>query len=318
VTITNRALLERLHRRRDQVIGRKLREIWDEDIVHDIDLQSAATLSTGRAHADSERAYVAADGSVRWFTLSHLPLRDGNTVVGLVGTCREVTARKVLEQEILEISNREQRRLGTDLHDGLGQELTGLSLLLKVVEGQLAREAPQFKADVTRLNDLLAQAISSTRSLARGLAPVDLDHGGLAEALGHLVSRCKHLYHIECAYLETGSKLPPLSEGAATHLYRVAQEALSNAARYANAKRITVELRVSARKLHLSIADDGIGLAAGLARGQPGLGLKIMEYRARTLGGSIEFDQSSPGTRVALSCSLNLLRQSRSKTAGAA
>ena len=114
--------------------------MWTEENVVDIEAQAATTMRTGRALTDQERAWISADGSVRWFTFTHVPLRDHGTVSGLVCTVQEVTTRKELEQEILEISNREQRRLGSDLHDGLGQELTGLSLLLKGLEVQLSRE----------------------------------------------------------------------------------------------------------------------------------------------------------------------------------
>jgi signal transduction histidine kinase len=91
-------------------------------------------------------------------------------------------------------------------------------------------------------------------------------------------------------------------------LYRIAQEATTNAARYARAKHIDIELRTTPRKLHLSVTDDGIGLSAGLAQGKPGLGLKIMEYRAHMMGGTVAFEEPGSGTRVALACPLNLLR----------
>lgn len=256
---------------------------------------------------------MAADGTVRWFSFTHVPLRDHGTVSGLVCTVREITNQKALEQEILEISNREQRRLGSDLHDGLGQELTGLSLLLKGLEMQLAREAQQYSSQIVKISDLLAQAIQSTRSLARGLAPVNLERGGLPEALKHLAARCTDMYSLECSFTYGGQKLPDLEEGAATHLYRIAQEATTNAARYARAKSIAIDLRTSGRKLQLSITDDGIGLSAGLAQGRPGMGLKIMEYRARMLGGTIAFEEPGPGTRIVLSAPLHLLRQAKDK-----
>jgi signal transduction histidine kinase len=267
-------------------------------------------MRTGRPLTDEERAWILPDGSVRWFTVTHVPLRDRDAVSGLVCTVQEVTARKALEQEILEISNREQRRLGSDLHDGLGQELTGLSLLLKGLEVQLSRESPQYLSQVMKISDLLARAIQSTRSLARGLAPVNLERGGLPEALRHLAVRCTDMYSMQCTFSNGGQKLPDLEEGAATHLYRIAQEATTNAARYARAKSIDIELRTTGRKLELSIADDGIGLSAGLAKGRPGMGLKIMEYRARMLGGTINFEEPGAGTRIVLSAPLSLLRQS--------
>lgn len=313
VTVVNKALLDNLSKRREQVLGRSLSEISSEENVVDIEAQAATTMRTGRPLTDQERAWISADGSVRWFTFTHVPLRDHGSVSGLVCTVQEVTNRRELEQEILEISNREQRRLGSDLHDGLGQELTGLSLLLKGLEVQVSREAPQYTSQITKITDLLARAIQSTRSLARGLAPVNLERGGLPEALKHLAARCTDMYSLQCTFGNGSQKLPDLEEGAATHLYRIAQEATTNAARYARARSIAIDLRSTARKLQLSIADDGIGLSAGLAQGRPGMGLKIMEYRARMLGGTINFEEPGPGTRIVLSAPLHLLRQSKDK-----
>ncbi len=313
LTVVNRALLDTVRKKRENVLGKRLSEVWQEETIVEIEAQAANTLRTGRPLTDQERAWIASDGSVRWFTFTHVPLRDSSAVVGLVCTVREITNQKALEQEILEISNREQRRLGSDLHDGLGQELTGLSLLLKGLEMQLAREAQQYTAQITKITDLLAHAIQSTRSLARGLAPVNLERGGLPEALKHLAARCTDMYSLECSFTYAGQKLPDLEEGAATHLYRIAQEATTNAARYARAKSIDIDLRITGRKLQLTITDDGIGLSAGLAQGRPGMGLKIMEYRSRMLGGTIDFQEPGHGTRIVLSAPLHLLKQTKDK-----
>lgn len=313
IKIVNRALLDALKKKREQVVGRRLSELSEEEGVLDIEAQAADSIRTGRSLTDQERAWIEPDGSVRWFTYTQVPLHDHGGTSGLVCTLQEVTARKTLEQEILEISNREQRRLGSDLHDGLGQELTGLSLLLKGLEVQLSREAPHYLSQVQKISDLLARAIQSTRSLARGLAPVNLERGGLPEALKQLAARCTDIYSLQCSFENAAQKLPELEEGAATHLYRIAQEATTNAARYARAKSIKIELRSTSRRLQLSIADDGIGLSAGLAQGRPGMGLKIMEYRARMLGGSISFEEPGTGTKIVLSAPLHLLRQSKDK-----
>lgn len=313
VNVVNRALLDTLNKSREQVIGRRLSELGDEESILEIEAQAASMMRTGRSLTDQERAWIAPDGSVRWFSFTQVPLRDHGQISGLVCTLQEVSARKALEQEILEISNREQRRLGSDLHDGLGQELTGLSLLLKGLEVQLSRESPQYLSQVQKISDLLARAIQSTRSLARGLAPVNLERGGLPEALKHLATSCTDMYGLQCSFRNGAQKLPGLEEGAATHLYRIAQEATTNAARYAQAKSIVIELRSTGRRLQLSIADDGIGLSAGLAQGHPGMGLKIMEYRARMLGGSISFEEPGTGTKVVLSAPLHLLRSSKDK-----
>jgi two-component system, NarL family, sensor histidine kinase UhpB len=309
--VVNRTLLESLGKRRDDALGKRLAEIWTEENVAELENQSGATLRSGRAVTNQERPWLSNDGSLRWYTVTQVPLRDHGTVSGVVCTLQDVTDRKAMEQEILEISNREQRRLGSDLHDGLGQELTGLSLLLKGLENQLTREAPQYSLQLTKISDLLARTIQSTRSLARGLAPVNLERGGLPEALKHLAARCTDMYNLQCSFSNGAQKLPDLEEGAATHVYRVAQEATTNAARYARAKSIIIDLHTTGRKLQLSIADDGIGLTAGLAQRDPGMGLKIMEYRARMLGGTINFEEPGTGTRIVLSAPLHLLRQSK-------
>jgi two-component system sensor histidine kinase UhpB len=313
LTVVNRALLDTLGKKREDVLGKRLSEVWPEETVLDIENQGTNVLRTGRSLTDQERAWIASDGSIRWFTFTMVPLRDHGTIAGLVCTVREVTGQKALEQEILEISNREQRRLGSDLHDGLGQELTGLSLLLKGLEVQLSREAQQYLSQIAKISDLLARAIQSTRSLARGLAPVNLERGGLSEALKHLAARCTDMYSMQCTFTIGEQKLPDLEEGAATHLYRIAQEATTNAARYARATAIAIDLRTSGRKLQLSITDNGIGLSAGLAQGRPGMGLKIMEYRARMLGGTVAFEEPGQGTRIVLAAPLHLLRQSKEK-----
>src|SRR5690606_2116916 len=116
-------------------------------------------------------------------------------------------------------------------------------------------------------------------------------------------------YSLQCTFSMPTPRLPDLEEGAATHLYRVAQEATTNAARYARAKSIAIELRTVGRKLQLTIADDGIGLSAGLAQRTPGMGLKIMEYRARMLGGNVAFEEPGQGTRIVLTAPLHMIRQ---------
>lgn len=323
ITAVNRMMVEITGMRREDLLGKRISELWQDETTLEVEAQAAAVMRTGRAVSSQERHWIGADGQVRWFNLTHAPLRDHDKITGLVCAVQEITDRKLLEQEILEISNREQRRLGSDLHDGLGQELTGLSLLLKGLEVQLSREAPQYSSQVAKISDLLARAIQSTRSLARGLAPVNLERGGLPEALKHLAARCTDIYNLKCTFTMHGQKLPDLEEGAATHVYRVAQEATTNAARYARAQSIAIELRTTGRNLQLSVTDDGIGLSAGLERGHPGMGrlerghpgmgLKIMEYRARTLGGHIAFEEPGRGTRVVLTAPLHMLRPSKGK-----
>src|SRR5690606_21942778 len=148
ITVVNRMMLEVAGLKREELVGKHLSEIWSDETTLDIEAQAATVMRTGRAVAGQERHWVSSDGTIRWFNLTHAPLRDHGKITGLVCAVQEMTDRKALEQETLEISNREQRRLGSDLHDALGQELTGLSLLLKGLEVQLSREAPQDSSQI--------------------------------------------------------------------------------------------------------------------------------------------------------------------------
>jgi two-component system, NarL family, sensor histidine kinase UhpB len=315
LTVINQSMLARLKRRRSATIGRRLSELPGQDHARDMELQDAMVLNSGRSLIEQEHGIELADGSMQWLVSSRIPLRDhSNELIGVVVTERDMTSRKELEQEILDISNREQRRLGSDLHDGLGQELTGLSLMMKGLEVQMSREGSPYLPQIAKLSELIALTIQSTRSLARGLAPVNLERGGIREALRQLAARCSDLYNLHCTFNDTNAQAIVLDEGLATHIYRIAQEATTNAARHARAKSVAIELRTTARRLHLTITDDGIGLNAGLSKGKPGIGLKIMEYRARTVGGTINFESLKAGTRIALSCPLQLLRKPRAKS----
>src|SRR6185312_9241865 len=180
-----------------------------------------------------------------------------------------------------------QRRIGSDLHDGLGQELTGLSLMLRGVETAVERDAPQFTQQVMRIREVLTQAIESTRALARGLAPVNLERGGLAAALEHLARQCQTVYGLRCNYQVNLKPGVAIDEASATHLYRIAQEAVANAAKHARAKEIVIGLSSSSQAVTLEVRDDGRGIPAAVQAEPSGMGLKLMEYRARMIGGEV-------------------------------
>lgn len=211
---------------------------------------------------------------------------------------QDVTERRTLERELLEISNREQRRIGSDLHDGLGQELTGIALLLKVMAGRAKRSIAPTGAEIEEVVSLVNGAIEGTRALARGLSPVDLERGGLVYALRLLASRAKDLYAVDVRFRSRLQAPLTLAPAATTHLYRIAQEALTNAARHAQAEHVLVQLASRGRSVTLSITDDGRGVADGAAL-RTGMGLRIMRYRAHMMNGEVVVEAAAPrGTRV--------------------
>ena len=214
----------------------------------------------------------------------------------------DVTQRRELEREIIDIANREQRRIGSDLHDGLGQELTGVALMLTGLVARLRREHSPATSDAEEIVTLVNGAIDSARALARGASPVSVERGGLPSALRALATRASDMYGVNVRF--RGKVWPQLTLDAAAcnHLYRIAQEAVNNAVKHGHAGQIVIDLQVTADDVTLSVRDNGHGMArdAQLSRG---MGLKIMEYRASMLSGAMTLEPAlGGGLRVICRC----------------
>jgi PAS domain S-box-containing protein len=202
---------------------------------------------------------------------------------------QDATARRQLEREVLEVSNREQQRIGNDLHDGLGQELTGIALLLRGLENRAEREAPELSPSIEEVALLVNDAIFTTRALARGLSPVTFDRGGIAIALDGLAKRLSAMFHIDVRCEADDSLERGLESANALHLYRIAQEAVTNAAQHGRAGNVRIQLRVDEDRGLLRIEDDGGGFNPSTLHSK-GLGLRIMRYRAQMMAGSLRIE----------------------------
>ena len=214
----------------------------------------------------------------------------------------DVSERIELEKALLDAVGREQRRFGDDLHDGLGQELTGLSLLLAAM-ARSARDALALEpSDLDRAQDVARHAIQSCRSIARGLSPVAETQGGLIAGLRDLVVRLKTPSGPSVDFTATEASRLGLSAAVADHLYRIAQEALSNALRHSHAHSITVRFAVEPELVRLEICDDGDGMRLPGTRLR-GLGLRTMRYRADVIGARLQIERSgTAGTCVVCDC----------------
>jgi PAS domain S-box-containing protein len=222
-------------------------------------------------------------------TLTHV---DGET--HRLAVITDVTERRRLEREILEIAGREQLRIGSDLHDGLGQDLTGVALMLRSVVAQLRKENSSARTDLEDIIGLVNGAIESTRAMARGLAPVGADRGGLIAGLQSMAVRGMERYGVR-AQFNTSLKEPlTLDDGAATHLYRIAQEAFTNAIRHGRVTQVTIELATAEGTLNLSIEDNGRGFDERNPTSN-GMGMKLMRYRAQMLGGDVTIANTKAG-----------------------
>ena len=209
---------------------------------------------------------------------------DGSQLVLKLGI--DITDRKVLENEVLEVSVKERRRIGQDLHDSLGQTLTGVAFLSKVLQEKLGKKSMPEASDAAEIAKQINASISLTRSLARGLSPVTLEAGGLMDALREYAADIQELYRISCVFQCDESVL--VSDNVvAIHVYHIAQEAVSNAIRHGEARNISVRLDADDNTVNLTISDDGKGLPDGIDAAE-GMGLRIMDYRARAIGGALE------------------------------
>jgi len=214
---------------------------------------------------------------------------------------QDITDRRRLEQEVLDIANRERRQIGYELHDGLCQELTGVTLMLRSIATRVQRGFAPTEPQIQEAISLISTAIDNARSMARGLLPVASDRG-LAPALRALTDRAKKSYGMDVRMRSIVSNELRIDNAVASQLYRIAQEAISNAVRHGGAQTVNVILRASDESIALVVSDNGSGMPSG-ARDGAGMGLKIMEYRARMIGGSVEVaPRRSGGTRVHCTC----------------
>jgi len=201
-----------------------------------------------------------------------------------------------LEREIISISEREQQRIGRDLHDGVCQYLAAIAFTAAMLNRDLERESSIRAEKAGEIANLLQDAAKRTRDLARGLSPVDRDEGGLESALDELASSTSKLAGISCTFICVGSARVR-DNVRAVHLFRIAQEALSNATKHGHPKAVVIALEACDDALSLRVSDDGMGFDPTCS-GRNGMGLNIMRYRARMLTGTLEIQSNSPAGTV--------------------
>jgi PAS domain S-box-containing protein len=223
-------------------------------------------------------------------SLSPLETEEGVLVSSAI---RDITNRKHLEKTILEISAREQRRIGQDLHDGLGQHLTGIAFMSKVQEQKLMEKGLPEAGDAAKIVNLVNEAINKTRELARGLLPVLSEAHGLMSALQQWAGEVEDLFGIGCQF-QCFTPVLVHDDAVATHLFYIAREAVNNAIKHGHARQIVIRLAADDNQGALSIQDDGCGIG-DIAPGNKGMGLHLMNYRARMVGGSLQVQCVSTG-----------------------
>jgi PAS domain S-box-containing protein len=292
IVFANRALARLLGCRSErELIGRHVL-----DIVHP---ESRAAISGHmRRHSRKpgwrERKYIHADGSAIPIEGAAVPFYWKGRRAFLVAV-RDLTERRWLQKDVQEIAEREQRRIGRDLHDGVGRELIALSSRLHRLEVQLRARGAAEADDVVDLHEHVLGAVSNARKVARDLLDLPLSPKALAERLNLLAKESRKAFGLDVrAKCDPNT---PLHGRQAAQLFHIAQEALNNALQHSGAQRIRLALRRAGRNVELAIEDDGAGFSEQPREG--GLGLRTMEYRAGLIGGSIRFERpKGHGTRV--------------------
>ncbi len=237
------------------------------------------------------------EGRRLWVIVNAHLVRDSKgTVLHLEGTAQDITERKRLEKAILEVSEREQRLVGQDIHDGLCQRLFCTAVGCNLLRENLAAQSRPEAEEAARVLAQLHAAISEARSLAYGLSLANLDKRGLAAALGDLASTTSLDCRIPCV-AECPGSVPISNPTTANHLYRIAREAVHNAVKHARPSRILIRLEATAEGGRLSVVDDGCGIPDGQSPGS-GMGFDMMRYRANMVGGELKLQRGPAGGTI--------------------
>jgi two-component system, LuxR family, sensor kinase FixL len=233
-----------------------------------------------------------------YLAVSEFHAKEGRSFTGIV---RDISEQRRLEQEVLNISDHERRRIGQDLHDGLGQMLTGIGLMSRNLEKMLDNEQSGSAEHAAEITSLIRKADEYAKNLSRGLLPVDFEMRGLATSLERLVANAERLFGISCRFQEHN---PPVfhDNSVVEHLFRIAQEAISNAVKHGMASEVDLELFATPEYACLKVTDNGRGFT-GNWHEKKGSGMDIMMFRAQLIGANLDIRNGEDGG-AELSCIL--------------
>jgi signal transduction histidine kinase len=206
--------------------------------------------------------------------------------------------RQRLDREIAQVADRERRRLGQDLHDRLGQHLTGTALAAQVLKEKLAAKSAPEVMEAEKLVHYVEEGIDLTRNLARGFFSPELEADGLSVALEGLAENISERFGVNCIFHEEGP-IPIRDPAVATQLYRIAQEAATNAAKHAAAEQIDIRISVDDSELTLAVMDDGVGFPGNISDSK-GLGLRLMRHGAALIGGTFNVRRNGQRGTIAI------------------
>lgn len=298
-TFANREYLNWLGKSKEEAKGIAIQDLLGEELF--------------RRHEPYIRAALAGESQTFDYTLTlsndetretlihYIPHRDSNGVQGLFVLILDITERKSLEQALIAVAEERQRLIGQELHDNLGQQIAAIAYQAQALEHKILASGSVDAAKVAASIATQAQnAVMQCKHLARGLLPLELETNSLMSALRAFASSIATTYEIACDFV-CQNEIVIDDDNIALNLYRIAQEATHNAIDHGGAQRLTISLEAGEGRLGLSICDDGCGIAGLNTKREatPGMGIKIMQYRANQIGATLKLlTRTEGGTEV--------------------
>lgn len=284
----NGAELEMIGYSKDEIVGSKTwadlilpeqRSEFEEHWRRIVNAKQIRSLNYTLVHKDGHYVDVLLNASARF--------DEDGSLVNTRGSVLNITDRRRLERELLNIVERERRRTGLELHDSIGQQLTGIALMIEVLREKLSEKSLETEVAYTeKIHERMAKAAEQTRNLAKGLSPIDLDRHSLVSAIRELAANAEQLFGISCS-VACDRAVSTKDASVAMNLYRIAQEAITNAVRHGKARNIKIGLTSKHGWLTLIVENDGLGFPAEPCH-DDGMGLRIMRHRAEVINGSID------------------------------
>ena len=289
-----------LQRKQEDIIGKNFIDLiveeqrpaarqWLEQVVSGIELPTA------------DWDFLSAFGQRLKLEINSRRIEQAGQFIEVEGIARDATERKRLEREILEVANKEQQRLGHDLHDGVCQQLAAIAYRAHILARRLKAKGGDDSSEAQDIGKLINESLVQTRAVARGLFPVRLEAEGLVSALEEFTASTSNLFQIKCNFSYSGT-IPALSNTLAMHIYYITQEAVINAIKHGRPSQVTVHLKQTEDGILLTVQDDGIGFRPDDS-GRVGMGIGIMRYRAKVIGAALEL-KSEPGQGTKIICKI--------------
>jgi len=242
-----------------------------------------------------------------WYNSARLD--DLGKVASILSLVQDISNQEqsFMERTVAMVSETERQRIGLELHDVLAQQLAGLAFLSKAFEVKLSAQMPGFSAQaaqLAQLAQLASEAVLQVRNLSSGLYPAELERRGLVAALRELALGQEQIYQKSCTFRHTGLS-PTIDPAVSLNLFRIMQEALTNAMKHSHAAQVTIHLHATKKELYLIVSDDGRGFAPAMAQSD-GKGIRIMNYRSESIGAHLLIEAAKPhGTVVTCTVQLN-------------